>query len=89
MKILMPIRSGRHAETKHEAAGKFKALLEEFYSNSPERLKASLFGLGLTGQKTCQRFGTGLITILAVDRYHDGGRWTSRSVKPLLASGSL
>lgn len=48
MTILRPIRSRRHAETKHEAAGKFKALLAEFYSDFPERLKALLFGLTLT-----------------------------------------
>jgi hypothetical protein len=33
------------------SAGKFKALLEEFYLDSPERLKASLFGLTLSVKK--------------------------------------
>ena len=30
------------------STGKFKALLEEFYSDSPERLKAAIFGLTFT-----------------------------------------
>lgn len=33
------------------SAGKFKALLEEFYSDSPERLKSALYGLGLAVKK--------------------------------------
>jgi hypothetical protein len=33
------------------SAGRFKAMLEDFYSDSPERLKASLFGLTLTVKK--------------------------------------
>lgn len=33
------------------SAGKSKALLEEFYADSPERLKAALYGLGLTVKK--------------------------------------
>lgn len=34
------------------SAGKFKALREEFYADSPERLKAAHFGLTLTVKKT-------------------------------------
>ena len=33
------------------SAAKFKALLEEFYFDSPDRLKASLYGLTLTVKK--------------------------------------
>jgi len=33
------------------SATKFKALLEEFYSDSPERLKTALFGLTLMVKK--------------------------------------
>ncbi len=42
------------------SAGKFKALLEEFYSDSPERLKVSLLGLSLTVKKAEQRPRAGL-----------------------------
>ncbi len=37
--------------TSDASAGKFKALLEEFYADSPERLKAAHFGLTLTVKK--------------------------------------
>ena len=33
------------------SAGKFKALLEDFYGDSPERLKAAQFGLTLIVKK--------------------------------------
>ncbi len=33
------------------SAGKFKALLKEFYADSPERLKAAQFGLTLNVKK--------------------------------------
>jgi hypothetical protein len=33
------------------SAGKFKALLEEFYGDSPERLKAAVYGLSLVVKK--------------------------------------
>jgi hypothetical protein len=36
----------------HAPTGKFKALLEEFYPNSPKRLKASLFGHSVTVKKS-------------------------------------
>jgi len=38
-------------QTSDASAAKFKGLLEEFYADSPERLKAALFGLTLTVKK--------------------------------------
>lgn len=38
-------------QTSEGSAAKFKELLEEFYSDSPERLMASLFGLTLVVKK--------------------------------------
>ena len=50
-------RLGRRVAMIHQcriserSAGKFKALLEEFYADSAERLKASQFGLPFTVKK--------------------------------------
>jgi hypothetical protein len=38
-------------QTSEASASKFKAMLDEFYADSPERLKAALFGLTLTVKK--------------------------------------
>jgi hypothetical protein len=50
-KILVGVAMIHQCQISEGSAGKFKALLEEFYSDSPERLKASLFGLSLTVKK--------------------------------------
>ncbi len=51
-KILVGVAMIHHFQISEGSAGKFKALLEEFYSNSADRLKASLFGLTLAVKKT-------------------------------------
>ena len=38
-------------QTSEASAAKFKGLLEEFYADSPERLKAAQFGLSLIVKK--------------------------------------
>jgi hypothetical protein len=50
-KILIGVAMIHQCQISEGSDGKFKALLEEFYSDSPERLKASLFGLTLTVKK--------------------------------------
>jgi hypothetical protein len=50
-KILVGVAMIHQCQISESSAGKFKALLEEFYADSPERLKASLFGLSLTVKK--------------------------------------
>jgi hypothetical protein len=50
-KILVGVAMIHQCQISEGSAGKFKALLEEFYSDSPERLKASIFGLTLTVKK--------------------------------------
>lgn len=50
-KILIGVAMIHQCQISEGSAGKFKALLEEFYADSPERLKASLFGLTLTVKK--------------------------------------
>ena len=50
-KILVGVAMIHQCQISEASAAKFKALLEEFYSDSPERLKASLFGLTLTVKK--------------------------------------
>jgi hypothetical protein len=50
-KILVGVAMIHQCQISEPSASKFKALLEEFYSDSPERLKASLFGLTLTVKK--------------------------------------
>ena len=50
-KILVGVAMIHQCQISESSAGKFKALLEEFYSDSPERLKASLSGLTLIVKK--------------------------------------
>jgi hypothetical protein len=50
-KILVGVAMIHQCQMSEGSAGKFKALLEEFYADSPERLKVSLFGLSLTVKK--------------------------------------
>ena len=50
-KILVGVAMIHQCQTSDASAGKFKGLLEEFYSDSPERLKAAMYGLGLTVKK--------------------------------------
>jgi hypothetical protein len=50
-KILIGVAMIHQCQISDGSAGKFKALLEEFYSDSPERLKAALYGLSLVVKK--------------------------------------
>jgi hypothetical protein len=50
-KILVGVAMIHQCQISEGSAGKFKALLEEFYADSPERLRASLFGLTLVVKK--------------------------------------
>ncbi len=50
-KVLLEVAMIHQCQISEGLAGQFKALLEEFYSDSPERLKAALYRLGLTVRK--------------------------------------
>jgi hypothetical protein len=50
-KILVGVAMIHQCHTSETSATKFKALLEDFYADSPERLKSALYGLGLTVKK--------------------------------------
>ena len=50
-KILVGIAMIHQCQTSEASAAKFKGLLEEFYADSPERLKAAQFGLSLIVKK--------------------------------------
>jgi hypothetical protein len=50
-KILVGVAMIHQCQTSDASAGKFKGLLEEFYADSPERLKAAMYGLGLAVKK--------------------------------------
>jgi len=50
-KILVGVAMIHQCQTSDASAAKFKGLLEEFYFDSPERLKAAVYGLGLTVKK--------------------------------------
>jgi hypothetical protein len=50
-KILVGVAMIHQCQTSEASASKFKAMLDEFYADSPERLKAALFGLTLTVKK--------------------------------------
>jgi len=50
-KILVGVAMIHQCQTSEASATKFKALLEEFYSDSPDRLKAALYGLTLIVKK--------------------------------------
>lgn len=50
-KILVGVAMIHQCHTSEASATKFKALLEEFYADSPDRLKNAFYGLGLTVKK--------------------------------------
>jgi hypothetical protein len=50
-KILIGVAMIHQCHTSEASASKFKAMLDEFYADSPERLKAAQFGLTLTVKK--------------------------------------
>ena len=50
-KILVGVAMIHQCQVSEESAAKFKGMLEEFYSDSPERLKNALYGLELTVKK--------------------------------------
>ena len=50
-KILVGIAMIHQCRTSDASASKFKALLEEFYADSPDRLKNALYGLSLVVKK--------------------------------------
>jgi hypothetical protein len=50
-KIVIGVAIIHQCQTSEASAAKFKAMLEEFYVDSPERLKAALFGLTLIVKK--------------------------------------
>ena len=50
-KIVLGVAIIHQCQTSDTSAAKFKWLLEEFYADSPERLKAALFGLTLAVKK--------------------------------------
>ncbi len=50
-KILVGVAMIHQCQTSEAAAARFKVLLDEFYSDSPERLKAAKEGLTLTVKK--------------------------------------
>ena len=50
-KILVGVAMIHQCQTSETSATKFKAMLDEFYADSPERLKAAQFGLTLTVKK--------------------------------------
>ena len=50
-KIIIGVAMIHQCHTSEASAAKFRALLEEFYADSPERLQAALFGLTLAVKK--------------------------------------
>ena len=50
-KIVLGVAIIHQCQTSEASAAKFKGLLEEFYADSPERLKAAQYGLTLTVKK--------------------------------------
>ncbi len=50
-KILVGVAMIHQCQSSEASAAKFKGLLEEFYSDSPERLKNALYGLSLVVKK--------------------------------------
>ncbi len=50
-KILVGVAMIHQCQTSDASAAKFKGLLEEFYSDSPDRLKAAVYGLSLVVKK--------------------------------------
>ena len=60
-KILVGVAMIYQCQTSDASAAKFKGMLEDFYADSPDRLKAALYGLAARCQETEQRPGTGLM----------------------------
>ena len=50
-KILVGVAMIHQCQVSEASAAKFKGMLEEFYSDSPDRLKNALYGLGLAVKK--------------------------------------
>jgi hypothetical protein len=50
-KILVGVAMIHQCQTSEASATKFKGMLEEFYSDSPERFKAAMYGLSLVVKK--------------------------------------
>jgi hypothetical protein len=50
-KILVGVAMIHQCQTSEASAAKFKGLLEEFYADSPDRLKNALYGLALVVKK--------------------------------------
>ena len=50
-KILVGVAMIHQCKVSESSAAKFKGMLEEFYADSPERLKAAVYGLSLTVKK--------------------------------------
>jgi hypothetical protein len=50
-KIVIGVAIIHQCQTSEASAAKFKTMLEEFYADSPERLKAALLGLTLIVKK--------------------------------------
>ncbi len=50
-KIVLGVAIIHQCQTSESSAAKFKGLLEEFYADSPERLKAAQYGLTLAVKK--------------------------------------
>ena len=50
-KILVGVAIIHQCRISEASAGRFKGLLEEFYADSPERLRNALYGLTLTVKK--------------------------------------
>ena len=50
-KIVLGVAIIHQCQTSEASAARFKGMLEEFYADSPERLKAALYGLTLTVKK--------------------------------------
>ncbi len=67
-KILVGVAMIHQCQTSDASAAKFKGLLEEFYADSPDRLKNALYGLSLVVKKPSSDHGTGLIWLAGVCR---------------------
>ena len=50
-KIVLGVAIIHQCQTSEASAAKFKGMLEEFYADSPERLKAAQYGLTLAVKK--------------------------------------
>ena len=50
-KIVLGVAIIHQCQTSEASAAKFKGLLEEFYADAPERLKAAMYGLTLAVKK--------------------------------------